>query len=203
VDSSNLCSGKSKSVTVVVTDAAGRPIRRTFTILPDFHNAMSYYYPCGTYHFSQQQINRMRSTLLSSFRRTLVQGIIGVGTDYNLYTRATLNRSWVGPVAASCCVTGVTELKDGTIVGIGFDQFLWTKTSLSAGWVQVPNSGWVTAISKPLFSGSSECDGTDATSLGRGRPAPLPRAVRTAETGKNSCRGTPRSATSAVCGRRE
>jgi hypothetical protein len=145
---SNLCSGKSKRVTVVVDyDDRGHPIRETFTIAPDFHNAMSYYYPCGVFHFSPQQTQRMGNTLQGERRRPLLRGLIGIGTDDLLYTRASLDSSWV-QVADSGLVTAVTELRDGTIVAVGLDQFLWTRSTLSANWVQVPDSGWVIGISQ-------------------------------------------------------
>jgi hypothetical protein len=52
--------------------------------------------------------------------------ILGIGMDKYLWTRATLNSSWV-QVPNSGSVIGVTVLKDGTILGIGMDNYLWTK----------------------------------------------------------------------------
>jgi len=56
----------------------------------------------------------------------------------NTQTTSILNKKWIGPIANSCCVKNITQLKDGTILGIGMDNKIWTKTKLTDVWLQSP-----------------------------------------------------------------
>jgi len=53
--------------------------------------------------------------------------ILGVGTDYLLYTRANLNSNWVR-IPNSGTMIRVTVMPNGTILGVGTDRLLWTKS---------------------------------------------------------------------------
>jgi hypothetical protein len=74
--------------------------------------------------------------------------IVGVGLDYKLWTRATLNSGWQ-LVENTQTVIDCTELADGEgsmIVGLGKDNLLWTRRKLDQPWDAVPNSGRMRAI---------------------------------------------------------
>ena len=73
--------------------------------------------------------------------------IIGIGTDNQLYTRATLNSNWVG-VPNAWGFIGIVQLIDGTILGIGTDNQLWKRPTLTSPGEQVPNSGAVIAVTQ-------------------------------------------------------
>ncbi|CAF1368472.1 unnamed protein product [Adineta steineri] len=66
--------------------------------------------------------------------------ILGIGTNYKLYTRATLNSDWIQVPNTMGEVIAVTQLHDGTILGIGQDYKLWTRATLNSDWIQVPNT---------------------------------------------------------------
>ena len=72
--------------------------------------------------------------------------ILGIGTDQKLYTKAGLNDPWIFAGENTCCVIGITQLKDGSILGIGTDKGLWLKKTLTDNWVQIPNSGFVISV---------------------------------------------------------
>jgi len=71
--------------------------------------------------------------------------ILGVGADYQLYTRQTLSSDWV-LVPKSGTVIAVTAMNNGTILGVGADYQLYTRQTLSSDWVLVPKSGTVIAV---------------------------------------------------------
>jgi len=60
--------------------------------------------------------------------------IVGIGTNYTLWTKRNLNDNWQGPIQNSCCVISITQLQDGTILGIGLDYQLWSKKNLTDVW---------------------------------------------------------------------
>jgi hypothetical protein len=72
VDPTNLCSGKSYSITAYITGPPfGYPAWRSVVVSPDNLNAMSYFY-CAPAHFSAQQIALMRQTLNGPYRKALL-----------------------------------------------------------------------------------------------------------------------------------
>ncbi|MCW3467091.1 M57 family metalloprotease [Chitinophaga nivalis] len=85
--------------------------------------------------------------------------IIGVGTDHQLYTRATLVSPWV-LVPSSGAVIAVTIQASGAFLAIGTDNQLYTRATLTSNWVLVPNSGSVIDIAV-LFNGTLVAVGTD------------------------------------------
>ncbi len=71
--------------------------------------------------------------------------ILGVGTDKNLYTRATLGSNWV-QAHINGQVTSVAIMQDGTILGVGTDKNLYTRATLGSNWVQAHINGQVTSV---------------------------------------------------------
>ncbi|MFM6066272.1 MAG: LamG-like jellyroll fold domain-containing protein, partial [Sphaerospermopsis kisseleviana] len=84
------------------------------------------------------------SSLFSGDKAT-VPGLIGIGTNNQLYTRKTLTSNWEN-IPNSCCVIGITVMPDGTIVGIGTNNQLYTRKTLTSNWEHIPNSGSVLGI---------------------------------------------------------
>ncbi|MEK8108195.1 papain-like cysteine protease family protein [Micromonospora sp. M12] len=76
---------------------------------------------------------------------SMSETFLGVGTDNQLWTRATLNSAWV-QVPNSGAVQAAVGLADGSFLGVGTDNTLWTRATLNSGWVQVPNSGSVQSV---------------------------------------------------------
>ncbi|CAF1361304.1 unnamed protein product [Adineta steineri] len=96
--------------------------------------------------------------------------ILGISSDYTLWTRATLDSDWVqiqnsngvlvgGKHLDNAKVIGVTQLNDGTILGIGTDGILWTRATLDSDWVQIQNSNGavigVTQLNYPKITGAN------------------------------------------------
>jgi uncharacterized protein YuzE len=71
--------------------------------------------------------------------------ILGVGTDYKLYTRLDLNSSWV-KAPDNGLVISVTIMQDGTILGVGTDYKLYTRLDLNSSWVKAPDNGLVIGV---------------------------------------------------------
>jgi uncharacterized protein (DUF697 family)/uncharacterized coiled-coil protein SlyX len=72
---------------------------------------------------------------------------LGVGTDNQLYTRASLEAPWK-LVPTSGAVKSVVQLRDGTIAGVGMDNMIWTRATLTSNWVQVPGSGAISFLTQ-------------------------------------------------------
>lgn len=65
--------------------------------------------------------------------------IVGVGTDFNLYTRPSLEGSWTS--IGGCCVHSVSVQPNGSLLGAGgANGQVYTKESLTAPWVRARNS---------------------------------------------------------------
>ncbi|MFT5999259.1 MAG: hypothetical protein ACI81P_001716 [Neolewinella sp.] len=64
--------------------------------------------------------------------------ILGVGSNYKLYTRQTLNANWV-LTNNQGSVKSVTQLLDGTIVGVGTDNKLYARTTPNSTWRRISN----------------------------------------------------------------
>ncbi len=76
-------------------------------------------------------------------------GLLGVGVDYHLYTRAPGAAAWSGPVPNSCCVESIALGPDGRLVGVGWDHQLWQKATrdIASAWQgPLPNSCCVRSI---------------------------------------------------------
>lgn len=65
--------------------------------------------------------------------------IIGVGTNHQLYARATLNSKW-NAIPNSGDIVAVSFMNDGTILGVGTDSQLRTRSTLYSEWKVVPNA---------------------------------------------------------------
>jgi hypothetical protein len=63
--------------------------------------------------------------------------ILGIGTDYKLYTKVNLSAPWVGIGDNSCCVIDITQTQDGTIIGVGRDNKLYSKKNITDNWIAV------------------------------------------------------------------
>ncbi|MBE9239357.1 hypothetical protein IQ227_25975, partial [Anabaena aphanizomenioides LEGE 00250] len=74
-----------------------------------------------------------------------IPGVIGIGTNNQLYTRKTLTSNWEH-IPNSGSVIGITVMSDGTIVGIGTNNQLYTRKTLSSNWEHIANSGSVLGI---------------------------------------------------------
>ncbi|MFM6039522.1 MAG: LamG-like jellyroll fold domain-containing protein, partial [Sphaerospermopsis kisseleviana] len=74
-----------------------------------------------------------------------IPGVIGIGTNNQLYTRKTLTSNWEH-IPNSGSVLGITVMSDGTIVGIGMNNQLYTRKTLTSNWEHIPNSGSVLGI---------------------------------------------------------
>lgn len=83
-------------------------------------------------------------------------GIVGVGTDKNLYVRFSLSAPWV-PVPNSGSVTAVAVKRDGSVWGIGTDSRLYKRAKLtSSAWSGPIGSGGflgITAMSDDRLLG--------------------------------------------------
>lgn len=64
--------------------------------------------------------------------------ILGVGSNYKLYTRQTLNANWV-LTNNQGKVKSVTQLLDGTILGVGLDNKLYARTTPNSTWRHISN----------------------------------------------------------------
>ncbi|KAJ3283172.1 hypothetical protein HDU79_009290, partial [Rhizoclosmatium sp. JEL0117] len=74
--------------------------------------------------------------------------LIGVGTDYQLYTRVGLTGSWtLVPNLGGVFVQDVSVMSTGIIVGVGLNKNLYTRASLNDPWLLVPGSCCVTKAS--------------------------------------------------------
>jgi hypothetical protein len=69
-------------------------------------------------------------------------GIIGIGMDYQLYTRETLNSPWVLVPNSAAPIT-ITIMSDGKILSVGKDCQLYVRDTLHSPWVVIQNSGSV------------------------------------------------------------
>lgn len=69
----------------------------------------------------------------------------GIGSNYELWTKATLTSPWV-VVPGSGAVISVSVMPDGRILGVCESYGLWVREILTSPWVAVPNSGNVIAV---------------------------------------------------------
>lgn len=72
-------------------------------------------------------------------------GMLYVGLDGNLYTRATPN-SPHALIGGSGTVKAAAQMRNGTIIAVGMDGWLWTRANLYGDWSQIPNSGTMIGI---------------------------------------------------------
>jgi phage protein U len=71
--------------------------------------------------------------------------LLGIGTDNQLHTRATLDSPWE-LIPGSGTMMGVAALPDRTIVGVGTDNQLHTRATLDSPWELIPGSGTMMAV---------------------------------------------------------
>ncbi|XP_070568293.1 uncharacterized protein [Ptychodera flava] len=63
--------------------------------------------------------------------------LLGVGDDFQLYTKKTPNvGDWEGPVDGSCCIIDVAARSDGSIVAVSKKKILLYRADLSSEWVE-------------------------------------------------------------------
>merc|ERR1719384_1542311 len=86
-----------------------------------------------------EQIRDHHQTEGNSDRHLAEISIVGVGTNYNLYTRNTLTSRW-SRVPNSGDVTSITQLNDGVFLGVGTNKNLYTRDTLTSSWSRVANS---------------------------------------------------------------
>jgi hypothetical protein len=88
--------------------------------------------------------------------------ILGIGTDYKLYLRASINSRWVPYMANRVGdVRGLAVNCDRSLIGIGTNRKLYTRTQLNYDWVIVSNLvGDVESIAL-MYNGTLVGVGTD------------------------------------------
>ena len=75
------------------------------------------------------------------------KGLLGVGSDNQIYTKQNYLDNWTGPILFACCVLDVAMGEDGTIVGVGLDHQLYSKPSLNDNWSQTASPGeWCSSV---------------------------------------------------------
>ena len=74
------------------------------------------------------------------------QGLLGIGSNQNVYQKTSYTADWTGPISNSCCVISVAMGPDGTIVGVGDSNVLWS-TTINGTWTLTSTPGeWITSV---------------------------------------------------------
>jgi hypothetical protein len=80
-------------------------------------------------------------------------GILAIGNNKRLYTRADLDSEWVIAPDKGEDQIGICVMHDGSILGIGTDQKLHTRADLDSEWVPASNKHGLVPFSAPLEMG--------------------------------------------------
>lgn len=93
-----------------------------------------------------QRINDNTSNCIGVCAMSDGKGILGIGSDKNIYQKTSYTSNWTGPISGSCCVISVAQGQDGTIVGVGTDNKLWSRP-FNGNWTQTASPGeWCLSV---------------------------------------------------------